>query len=114
MLTDPRRLIEIAFYILEPEIDKREISPEEFGSGIGGPQVGALMNAVTEAWICFFLESGSVETAAAIQSTLEHIEKLRKMAAERVSKLNMDDAFSRKLDQDIAKIRKEFESELGK
>ncbi len=112
-LTDPRHVVDFIYVLLEPEIEKEDLSTEEFGSRIGGPQVLAITNAIMEAWVDFFQQSGSVDLAQTVQTTLDQLRKARGAVADRVRTLDLTDAFDANLDKEMERIRKEYESGSG-
>ena len=113
LLADPRRLVEVTYTILEPQIEKAGLSPEEFGSRIGGKQVGEISEALVEAWVHFFLQSGLAEQATAIQVTVENLKKMRTLMIQKAQDLDLSQEMEAGIDKEMQAIRKEFEKGFG-
>ncbi len=54
LLGDPERLVQVVYTILEPVLDEKAITPEDFGAALGGDQLEAMGDAFMAALCDFF------------------------------------------------------------
>lgn len=95
LLDDPCKLAEVLWCVIEPEANKREISPEDFGSALAGDCLEAATDCLLEA-LCDFFPKRRADILRGLLQKARRVGELQlEMAEQKLAGLDANDLWEK-------------------
>ena len=102
ILRDPIRLVALVYALCKPEIEQRELTPEQFGESLSGQSLRDAWDAF-EAELILFIRQLTPGDGERLQATLDRIRSLDDLATEKLTAQIKSSQLDEHLDAEIEK-----------
>ena len=109
VLRDPIQLVALIYALCKPEIDERNLTPEQFGESLDGQSLRDAWDAF-EAELIFFIRALTPGDGDRLQLTLDRLRSLDKLATEKLTEQLKSSKLDESLELEISKAFSSTES----
>ena len=109
VLRDPIQLVALIYALCKPEIDERNLTPEQFGESLDGQSLRDAWDAF-EAELIFFIRALTPGDGDRLQLTLDRLRSLDKLATEKLTEQLKSSKLDESLELEISKAFNSTES----